>query len=107
MSTQKKNIRRDFRNAVFKRFSCKICGFKPPENSVIENHLDAHHITDRHDMPYGGYVSANGISLCKVGKNCHLKAERKEIKPETLYNMINSSVDKAIQQSNMLLGDLS
>jgi hypothetical protein len=34
--------------------------------------LDAHHIIDRNDMPNGGYVPENGITLCK---ECHKKAE--------------------------------
>lgn len=31
-----------------------------------ERDLDAHHITDRNEMPNGGYVPENGISLCKT-----------------------------------------
>lgn len=107
MSAKKKSVRKDFRDAVFKRdaYSCKVCGYKPPKGAVVEDHLDAHHITDRHDMPHGGYVLANGVSLCKVGRNCHLKAEQREIGPETLYQMIHSSFEEAVKQSEDLLGD--
>jgi len=108
MSAKKKGVRKDFRDAVFKRddYSCRGCGYKPPKNVVVEEHLDAHHITDRHEMPNGGYVPGNGISLCKVFDNCHLKAENREpgFEPETLYAMINSSYEEAVEQSKQLLG---
>jgi predicted restriction endonuclease len=73
MSQKKREVRGRFRTAVFTRdgFACRCCGFQSsPERA--EDELDAHHITDRHEMPNGGYVAENGISLCEV---CHLKAE--------------------------------
>lgn len=107
MSSKKKSVRKDFRDAVFKRDNkkCKTCGHKPA--GELEEELDAHHITDRHDMPHGGYVVKNGISLCKVKKNCHLKAEQRlaGFEPETLYKMIGSSYEEAVRQSEKLLGD--
>ncbi len=107
MSNKKKSVRKDFRDTVFKRDGgkCKTCGYKP--SGVIEEELDAHHITDRHEMPHGGYVPKNGISLCKVKKNCHLKAEQREVgfEPEALYEMISSSYEEAWKQSEDLLGD--
>jgi len=54
----KKTIREHFRNEVLERDGNK-CKFCPRTDS-----LDAHHITDRHDMPNGGYVKENGITLC-------------------------------------------
>ena len=62
----KKKIRIEFRESVFSRDNhiCVICG--------NTEELDAHHITDRSEMPNGGYVLENGISLCA---NCHRKAE--------------------------------
>jgi 5-methylcytosine-specific restriction endonuclease McrA len=109
MSAKKKNVRKDFRDAVFKRdnYTCQGCGYKPPKGATVEDHLDAHHITDRHDMPHGGYAPKNGISLCKTMKNCHLKAERKEegFTPENLYAKIGSSFEEAWDQSEELLGD--
>lgn len=66
MSERKALIRANFRNAVFGRddYRCRVCG--------KTSDLDAHHITNRNDMPYGGYVTENGISLCEY---CHIKAE--------------------------------
>ena len=63
---RKKQIREEFRNAVFERDGnrCRKCG--------SAGKLDAHHITDRKEMPNGGYVLENGISLCEP---CHEKAE--------------------------------
>jgi hypothetical protein len=73
MSWRKKQIRSAFRAAVFARdaFACRGCGFlSSPEDAEAE--LDAHHNTDRNELPGGGYVVENGISLCEV---CHAKAE--------------------------------
>ena len=99
---QKQKIREEFREAVFKRdgHKCKMCGEK------VEK-LDAHHITDRNEMPGGGYVKENGISLCE--NKCHLKAEKFHISggqeweegfhPNDLYKKIGSSFDKAYSKS--------
>lgn len=73
MSRRKKQVRQKFRDAVFTRdgFACRACGFcSSPERA--EDELDAHHITDRNEMPNGGYVAENGVALCDV---CHAKAE--------------------------------
>ena len=109
MSAKKKGVRKDFRDVVFKRdrHTCQGCGYTPPRGAVVEDHLDAHHITDRHDMPNGGYVAKNGITLCKVLKNCHLKAEKGEpgFEREKLYKLINSSYEDAVRHSEKL-GDL-
>lgn len=58
--------------------------------------VTAHHITDRNEMPNGGYVPENGISLCC---ECHRKAEAFHetgqalpgFSPEELYRLIGSS----------------
>lgn len=102
MSKRKKEVRRKFREKVFKRdsYRCVTCGFKPED--LIE--LDAHHITDRNEMPNGGYVVENGISLCE---SCHMKAESEHqgVTPpegfsrEELYNKIQSSYDLALERS--------
>lgn len=57
---RKKQIRKNFRDAVFKRDGnkCVFCD--------CTEDLDAHHITDRNEMPNGGYVAANGITVCPV-----------------------------------------
>lgn len=109
----KKEVRPNFRNSVFKRdgYCCKICKYKPlPENLLKE--LDAHHITDRNEMPNGGYVKENGISLCNGEDGCHMKAEIFHITqgeswelgmhPDDLYKLIGSSKELAIKSSNNL-----
>jgi hypothetical protein len=96
----KQLIRESFRTEVFGRdgHKCRVC--------KKSGYLDAHHITDRNEMPNGGYVKENGISLCD---DCHWKAERYHINggnegitgylPEDLYKLIGSSKEKAIEAS--------
>ena len=103
---KKKTIRKKFKEDVLKRdnYSCRSCNYKPIDN-MIDLELDAYHIIDRNEMPNGGYVKENGITLCNVGENCHLKAEKYHIKngtewvvnmhPNDLYEMIGSSEEKA------------
>jgi len=103
----KKEIRKIFRQEVFSRdkYTCKGCGKK-----FDESELDAHHITDRNEMPNGGYVKENGITLCK--DECHMKAERYHITdgkefvpgfhPDELYEKIDSSKGKAFYFSQLL-----
>jgi hypothetical protein len=80
-----------------------MCSLKA-DKSDPEATLDAHHITNRNELPNGGYVKENGASLCKVGKNCHLKAENCEpgYEAETLYNKIRSSHAQALKASEEL-----
>jgi hypothetical protein len=106
--SKKKQIRDDFRNAVFTRdnHQCVMCGKK--------GNIDAHHIQDRHLLPNGGYVLENGITLCAGDgrDNCHWKAELYHstamsypgYSPTDLYNKINSSIDLALEAS-MKLGE--
>ena len=95
------------------RFKPVLCG-----NNVI----DAHHITPREDMPNGGYVKENGISLCDPSKlggsfseGCHFKAEsvlkNKDLihdsndhnySPQQLYLHIGSSYEEAVERSHSL-----
>jgi 5-methylcytosine-specific restriction endonuclease McrA len=102
----KKQLRIYFRESVFSRdkHKCRVCGF--------DKDLDAHHITNRNEIPSGGYVSSNGISLCK---ECHFKAEKVyqeyfktniEVPTELikftekqLYKLISSSKEKAFSDS--------
>ena len=98
-------LRKEFREGVFNRDNnrCKICNSNLP--------LDAHHITDRHDMPNGGYALSNGISLCS---KCHIQAEQYHISdkqnfikgfhPNDLYNLIDSSYEIAYSDSIKLNG---
>lgn len=108
MSSEKKLIRQRFRDACYKRdkYSCAKCGFKSsPEKA--EEELDAHHITDRTEMPNGGYVKENGISLCAP---CHIKAEvfhstgtaEPEYSVDDLYKIVGSSYEKAVEASKRL-----
>ena len=85
-----------FRSRVFERDRnvCVICGNTGP--------LDAHHITPRELMPFGGYVPENGISLCSQH---HLEAES-DLKNDSetpfryyLYKLINSSYELAYTMS--------
>lgn len=119
MTVRKKQIRQQFRDAVFKRdgYRCVVCGFKStPEKA--EQELDAHHITPRDEMPNGGYVKENGVTLCDQTKggrrglrpSCHFQAESVLRYPttcilspkytaEALYKAIGSSREEAEQAS--------
>lgn len=110
MGKKKKQIRSKFRNAVYKRdgYGCKTCNKQFTKETAREN-LDAHHITDRNEIPNGGYVKENGISLCD---ECHIKAEKYHITegkewvegyhPNDLYKLIDSSKEEAIKKSEKL-----
>lgn len=108
MSTGKKETRKNFRDACYKRdkYSCAMCS-KKSSKETAEKDLDAHHIFDRREMPHGGYVKENGISLCP---ECHLKAEEFHstgtahpgYSPTDLYNKIGSSHEKAVEASSKL-----
>ena len=94
----KKQIRAVFRQKVLQRdhHQCKMCGKTGP--------LDVHHITDRNEMPNGGYVEPNGISLCPI---CHKRAEAYHISgecdkgfhPSELYALIGSDYQRAYNES--------
>ncbi len=97
----KKEVRRQFRIDCLGRdnIRCRVCGLALPPYK-----LEVHHITNRNEMPGGGYVKENGITLCT---DCHLRAEyvlNKNIvdsiyRPENLYNIIGSSKQLAIEAS--------
>lgn len=55
----KKQVRRKFREDTFDRdnYHCKWCGADFSDMDSPELALDAHHITDRDDIPNGGYVN--------------------------------------------------
>ena len=105
MSKAKKLLREKFKTSVFERddFRCKMCKHSPRNL----NELDAHHITDRNEMPNGGYVLENGITLCPT---CHIRAEtfHKDgepypgYSPEDLYKKIESEHKKAVEVSEKL-----
>lgn len=103
MSKQKNLIRSKFRESVFQRdgHHCVFC--------EVRDQLDAHHITDRNEMPNGGYVKENGITLCPEH---HMQAEQFHISggatwvpnmhPTDLYKRIGSSYDLAFERSKRL-----
>lgn len=103
----KKQIRKKFKREVFERdnYTCKVCGKQRPEEE-----LNAHHITDRNEMPNGGYVKENGITVCE--NPCHLLVEEyhmsghqnyhEGLHPNHLYKMINSSWTIAYTKSSKL-----
>jgi predicted restriction endonuclease len=108
MGLNKKLIRKHFRDSCYKRdqYRCAMCGLQS-DPLKAEQILDAHHITLRTDMPNGGYVAENGISLCA---ECHKKAEQFHesgiaypgYSVEELYIVINSSYEKAVKASQLL-----
>ena len=100
----KADRRRKFKEEVFKRdhYTCQVC-----HNTREPMDLDAHHITDRHEMPNGGYTPLNGITVCKV--KCHMMVEQyhltagdyweEGLHPNDLYRMIGSSYEAAFLDS--------
>ena len=102
LKSRLKLLRLRFRENVFERdgHTCAFCD-KPAE--------DAHHITDRTEMPNDGYVTANGISLCA---GHHLRAEQfhitgglwwfKGFHPDDLYRTIGSTHEDALRDSEEL-----
>lgn len=109
----KQQIREKFRKDVFERdgYKCRMCG--------RDIKLDAHHIVSR-NLPNGGYVKENGITLCDCYNGCHFKAEQfncnytedyiiktkgKELEPFraiNLYRLIGSSYEIAYKKSERL-----
>jgi predicted restriction endonuclease len=118
-----KRLRVQFREAVLKRdgYRCKVCGEAGTEES-----LDAHHITNRNELPNGGYCPENGITLCKKAGGCHEKAEsslkyqhnllfdgpitdsldtvevHRVYAPYNLYELIGSSLEQAVEAARKL-----
>jgi 5-methylcytosine-specific restriction endonuclease McrA len=100
---RKKAIRAAFNEACLERdkHRCVMCG-------ASDTKLDVHHITNREEMPNGGYVKENGITLCDPG--CHMKAEdtyfqrahHEGFAPDELYAKVGSSRDIAITASQRL-----
>jgi predicted restriction endonuclease len=99
-----KEWREHFNEEVLKRDSnqCKICG-------VAGVLLDVHHITDRSEMPNGGYSPKNGITLCSKH---HVDAEKYHASnknewvdgfhPNDLYKLIGSSYEEAVKECKNL-----
>jgi len=104
MKKKKQEIRAAFRKSVFERdkYRCQLCGEQAtPED--VEEKMDAHHVTEREEMPFGGYVKENGITLCK--DLCHYSVEMTGTPlPRELYKLIGSSEELARQKSEETLG---
>ena len=92
---KKKDVRLKFKKEVFDRdgYKCVFCD---------KDAIDAHHITDRNEMPNGGYVKDNGISLCsehhKLAEKYHEscgKTWEDGFHPDELYRKIGSSKEIA------------
>ena len=101
--SNKRETRRNFVLICTKRdkFRCVCCrGTKE---------ITVHHITDRKQMPGGGYVKENGATLCG---DCHLKAEKFHMTegkewvegyhPNDIYAKINSTYEQAYKASQRL-----
>jgi hypothetical protein len=77
--------------------------------------LGPHHILDCHDLPNGGYVTENGITLCAGDDpdSCHARAERWHAtgsahpgySPQDLFDRIGSSLEATLQASERLEED--
>lgn len=103
----KKDARAQFRELVFERdkYTCRVCGkvWKKSDADPELKRINAHHITDRHDIPNGGYVQENGITVCE--DPCHYWCEQyhlsggvswgKGLHPDDLYGKIGSSLELA------------
>jgi len=112
MSIRKRDVRRKFREGVFKRdrHTCQVCGkqWSPADSEPSLKRINAHHITDRTLMPNGGYVPANGITVCE--DPCHLRVEQFHLTgevedglaPTDLYTLVGSSHGQAIRASERL-----
>jgi hypothetical protein len=103
MSTKQdhKRWRKQFNESCLERdgHKCVFCQEK--------DNLDVHHITDRHDMPNGGYGAKNGITVCNEH---HLKCEEfhiygtcePEYHPKALYAKIGTTYDEAYKDCQNL-----
>lgn len=113
---QKQLIRERFRNDVFARdkFTCQPCLQLEGEDFDIKplppEQLDAHHITDRNEMPGGGYVKENGITVCarhhQLAEIFHTTGGKEwphMFHPDDLYKMIGSSYAHAVATSKRKL----
>ena len=117
--TRKRQIRSEFREAVFRRdqYACQVCGrqWRPEDSDPVLQRVNAHHITDRSEMPNGGYVPENGITVCDVAsfadssQSCHMRVEQWHVSggtsveegldPASLYRIIGSSHEEAVESS--------
>lgn len=97
-----KKLRVLFRDGVFKRdgHRCVFC---------VLPAVDAHHITDRHDMPNDGYAVENGVSVCAhhhfLAEVYHISSGLYWVKgyhPNDIYSAIGTTYDDARDASEKL-----
>ena len=107
--SKKQEIRRNFKEDTFDRdgYCCKFCG-AGPVYEMTDSVFDAHHITDRNEMPNGGYVKDNGIPLCsehhKLAEKYHESGGKTWVDgfhPDELYRKIGSSKEILILKSKI------
>ncbi|ALO34438.1 hypothetical protein CMT41_06695 [Colwellia sp. MT41] len=103
MSGNKKLVRQNFRDSVFKRDRNKCVFCRQTDNLIV------HHITERNLMPFGGYIKENGISLCpehhKMAESYHHSNGEEYpqgFHPNELYRKIGSSFEIAQKASKRL-----
>lgn len=124
--SRKKLFRKNFREGTFKRdqHTCKVCGrrFQPSQTDPSLGLMNAHHIWPREDMPNGGYVPENGITVCDTKampgqKSCHEQVEealanyrssargrypRMDLYPPNLYKLVGSDFERAREAAERL-----
>ena len=103
MSTKQdhKRWRKQFNEDCLKRDNnkCRFC------NDTDD--LDVHHIIDRHEMPNGGYVMSNGVTVCNVHHNLCEDWHRGgggivAFSPIEVFKAIGSSYEQALEDSKNL-----
>lgn len=99
---KEKQLRKSFVAQALKRDknACVICH---------EASDEVHHITDRHEMPNGGYALENGITLCSshhfMAEMFHISKQRwwcVGFHPNDLYDKIDASFIEALNASREL-----
>lgn len=97
-----KKLRVSFREGVFGRdkHRCVFC-----TNTAV----DAHHITDRHNMPNDGYAIENGVSVCAhhhfLAEVYHISGGVYWVKgyhPNDIYLKVGSTYESARSASEKL-----
>lgn len=108
MSAKDAAVRAAFRKAVFTRdrYRCLVCGrqWSEADEAPELGRINAHHITDRHEFPNGGYVPENGVTVCEGA--CHMACEEfhrsggtrsaEGLSPSDLYGKVGSTFTQAL-----------
>ena len=91
---------------IFNQSCLKRDGNKCVFCHVTED-LEVHHITDRSEMPNGGFAPSNGITVCSKhhwdSEQFHMTGNSLPgFSPDELYTKIGSSYKKAYSDSENL-----